>query len=1079
LERRAVSAAPFVAFFLSGASSLVFQTLWARMLQHVFGSTSVAVSTVLTVFMAGLGLGAWISGRFADRIRRPLLFYALAEVAIGLCGLVIPHLVDAEGWLAEVNALLRRELGAGSAGFLMVRFFCVVPILIVPTILMGSTLPLLTRHFVVAEDRAAAMSSRAGTLYAVNTFGAVAGTLLAGFVLLPTVGLRWTNLAAVGMNFFLAALVIASLPWLRRELPGRSIAPAADPVAVPDAWTRRLALAGFAASGAAALCYEVVWTRALAMTIGSSVYSFALILMTFLAGIAGGSATASALLERVRTPLGGLAVAAALLALLAHAPLIPSWGLGGWLSAWGATLLCLGLVGVFARRANAPRAEGTWGGAALLAVPVLAGAIHLATAQDDLSRIAFSVTSAVSSFLLLHLMLRRRPLVLLALCQVYIGAATFLSYAWQDEIPATFARLVASLTDLPDHVGTLQFLMFLTAALCTLPATLGMGAMFPLTLRACGRGGASVGRDVAAVYTVNTAGAIAGAWLPGFLLLPSIGMEGALHLGIALNVLVGLTLLWRSGAPLRSRAVLTAAIAGLAAAGWLATLGPGARLRWDLSQMTLGVFRVWRAPEIAGAPPEEGPDIVYYKDGLSTTVSVERFGPLLSMKNNAKVEASNSGDMPQQILVAAYPLLWHGRGPADLDVAIIGLGSGVTAGAALRFPVRSVEVVELESAVVEASRFFQEVNHLSYGLSEFPYIQTPRLTIVHDDGRNALASTDRQYDVIVSEPSNPWITGVSDLFTTDYYRIAKRRLRDGGIFCQWIQLYELSPENIKVLLRTFALHFRYLLVLAPWRLSSDTIVLGSDSPLPLDFARLERAFGVPAVAKELKRAGVTSPYDPLALVLFADRAEVLRFAEVELRRRNGRWEAVPDGDNAGPCPAPDCRRESVPVNTDDNGLIEFAAPRDLIGYERFAGYLERLYASDWPYGRTPGRVVGIGEGATAARHLAELGLALYARGRRDEAVLQLERAHRSGRARELAIAVETISRLAQARAPQAHPVDLAVMEALVVTDPSVARDHPEVLEALARAHDANGDPLEAVRMMRRSVEARSVAAGRR
>jgi spermidine synthase len=264
-------------------------------------------------------------------------------------------------------------------------------------------------------------------------------------------------------------------------------------------------------------------------------------------------------------------------------------------------------------------------------------------------------------------------------------------------------------------------------------------------------------------------------------------------------------------------------------------------LRWNPTQMTLGVFRVSLAEGMLDPESWGQPELVYYEDGLSTTVTVERWGRHYALKNNGKVDASNGDDMPTQITVAAYPLLMHPAGPTDLDVAVVGFGSGVTVGTALSFPVDSVDVIELERAIPEAARWFADVNLLDYSLDHFPFVEMDRLEIINDDGRNYLAATDRMYDVIISEPSNPWITGVSDLFTVDHFEIASRRLREGGIYCQWVQLYEMSPENIKVIFRTFAEVFPHVIVLAADDRSSDTVVIGSFSPLSMDLARFGAA----------------------------------------------------------------------------------------------------------------------------------------------------------------------------------------------------------------------------------------------
>ena len=217
--------APYAAFFLSGASSLIFQTIWTRMLHHVFGVTSVAISTVLAVFMAGLGIGNWVAGKYANRIKHPIFAYAFAELGVALWSLVIPFLVASDGWLATVNATLRQSFGAESGVFMIARFLCVVPILLIPTTLMGASTPLLVRHFVSTSDDSATASGKVGFLYALNTFGAATGPILSAFILMPHVGLSVTNIVACSMNFSLALLIFALRKHLgkRREDLGLAI----------------------------------------------------------------------------------------------------------------------------------------------------------------------------------------------------------------------------------------------------------------------------------------------------------------------------------------------------------------------------------------------------------------------------------------------------------------------------------------------------------------------------------------------------------------------------------------------------------------------------------------------------------------------------------------------------------------------------------------------------------------------------------------------------------------------------------------------------------------------------------------
>jgi spermidine synthase len=1020
-------ALPYIAFFLSGASSLIFQALWTRMLHHTFGATSVAMSTVLTAFMSGLGLGAYWFGKRVARFGRPLVVYAVAELGVAACALVIPPLVRSDGFFALVNAALRQQLGEGSFAFMLARFFCVLPILLVPTTLMGGTLPLLAAHFVrpaqplpadIREPAASGAPERAsvrvGALYALNTLGAVAGTVLSSFVLMPAIGVRATNYVAVAINVVLALAILA----LTRGASPRML-PAAARAVLPLTTGQRLAALSFALSGLCSMAYEVVWSRALAMAIGSSLQSFALILVTFLVGIAGGSGTASHLLGHTRSRgLILLSVSSWLLSLLALAPAIV---LSSATLAYGVLALLALCLTVFARTAL-ERAESLASadeelaaeaarsldraGLRVLLVPcaialfeltrfmVKRSAMAEVALHGYLPYITAGTVFCAALGLALQAALRRSPWLLAGGVQLSIALATLASYAFQDEIPYSFARLVTALSDLPSHVGTVRFFMLLAAGLCTLPAALGMGAMFPITLELWTTSRTKreaahddVGQDVGRVYAANTLGSIVGAWLPGFVLLPLWGLERTLVLGMAVNACVALALLLfgraddGSGRGMR-RGLIAGSVALLVALALHGSL-PRSPLSWNLSHMTLGAFRVSLAREVLNPEAWGQPDLVYYRDGISTTVSVERWGRHLSLKNNGKVDASNGDDMPTQIMVSAYPLLLHPRGPRELDVAIVGFGSGVTVGAALEFPVRHVDSMELEDAVVDAAlRFFSDVSHLHKQSDRFPYLALPRLTLYKDDGRNYLAATAKRYDVIVSEPSNPWITGVSDLFTVDHFQVTKQKLKPGGVYCQWVQLYELSPENIKTVYRTFASQFRYVLAFSAEELSSDTILVGSDQPLPLDVAHTARALADPRIARELERAYIHSPYDVWSRLLFASREELLAFTQTEWRADNtGTLREVMRATGRERCRAPGCRRTPVELNTDDNMLIELRAPSDLIGFSRYAGYLELFYGASWPYGDLASRLAHVDDDAKRRA----MALSLLAHGRAERA----------------------------------------------------------------------------------------------
>src|SRR5438552_9905946 len=270
-------------FFLSGATGLVYELLWVRVLYQTFGSTIQSVTTVVAAYMGGLGLGAWRLGRWADRHARPAALYGGLEIAIGVFGLVAPLVLSLahRGYVAAAGAW--QLSGAASVAL---RFGLAALVLLVPTTLMGGTLPVLTRAFMGA-DRAALQPSL-GRLYGLNTLGAVLGTALAGFFLIEYVGIR--------ASLWGTALVNLSIGVVALRLPDpRGEAPPADPgrqLGEHDTapLLRRIALVLLALTAFASLLDEIAWTRGPVMIVGGSTYAFTLVLLVFLLGIGAGSA---------------------------------------------------------------------------------------------------------------------------------------------------------------------------------------------------------------------------------------------------------------------------------------------------------------------------------------------------------------------------------------------------------------------------------------------------------------------------------------------------------------------------------------------------------------------------------------------------------------------------------------------------------------------------------------------------------------------------------------------------------------------------------------------------------------------
>jgi spermidine synthase len=386
-------------------------------------------------------------------------------------------------------------------------------------------------------------------------------------------------------------------------------------------------------------------------------------------------------------------------------------------------------------------------------------------------------------------------------------------------------------------------------ALCLLvmfPATFCAGMTLPLITRTL-LANQSGERAIGAVYAWNTLGSIVGVVFGGLVLLPLIGLKSMLLVGAALDMGIGLLLLSRSSQKSRRSHRLVLAT-GLAAVAMLAIVGAGVRL--DQNILTSGVYRMGM---LLNANPRQ---VQFYRDGRTATVSVARFksSGIISLATNGKVEASLSpswyrpcdsvrtltplvSDAATQTLVPLVPLAYV---PRARNAAIIGQGSGMSSHLLLSSPsLKELVTVEIEPQMIAGSRQFYPANRRVF--------DDPRSKIVIDDAKSYFASEQRRFDLIISEPSNPWVSGVSGLFTNEFYSRVKGYLSDDGVFGQWLQVYELDDQLVLSVLAGIHQNFRsYEIYLAP---TSDLLVVASNRatlPEP-DWS----VFGSPALRKDL------------------------------------------------------------------------------------------------------------------------------------------------------------------------------------------------------------------------------------
>ncbi|HLB02536.1 MAG TPA: fused MFS/spermidine synthase [Nitrospiria bacterium] len=798
-------------FFLSGASGLIYEVIWLRMLVLVFGSTTLAVSTVLAAFMGGLALGSLWFGRIIDRWRRPLYTYGILEGCIGLYGLLVPLLFPL---LVPLYQITWDLFNPSIYVFNLIRFVLVMAVLLIPTTLMGATLPVLASSYAGRKEPS---ERRIGLLYAFNTSGAVLGTFATGFILLPSLGVQKTTLIAATLNLLLGLTVV----WIsqrKSHLIGPSMMktdrdhsyedlgqpePSFAAMAFKNPPEERssggiaigLTLAALAISGYTALVYEVAWTRVLSLVLGSSVYAFSTMLTTFLLGLALGSLLFTQILNRIKWPIGTFAVV-----------------------------------------------------------------------------------------------------------QIGIALACYATTALLQKLPYFFLQAMAwGLPSFQDHPDWLiMALWFAAALLIMIIPTLLFGGTFPLVVKIYHLYSHKMGRTAGDVYSINTLGAISGAFLGGFILIPSLGLQSTLLMTILVNLAIGLLLIL--AAPFRRTKLQR--IIGLS----ILVLGAGVfwiKIPWNPTMMTfnLGIEyprylevikdlqgKGWSAFNQKMA---KGLEVIFYEEGSTATVSVVRDSVGHHyLKNDGRPEGGEPY-LRTHVLLGHLPLLLSAsgggsRGGQDKDsVLIIGLGTGVTLGSAQQHPLKRLEVVELEPAVIRASDYFRNIS---------PHrMDDPRLKVTVNDGRNHLLASRDTYNNIISQPSFPWLTGVSNLFTQDFFRLGAQRLRKGGIFCQWISVYGMTQEGFKSVLKAFHTAFPYVMVFDP--APPDMIFIGSDTPIQIDLDALEEKLKIQPIKADLERIGIQNSYDLLATFSLGSN-------EI------------------------DTYLAGAVTNTDDNAWVEVSGPRD-------------------------------------------------------------------------------------------------------------------------------------------------------
>jgi spermidine synthase len=412
-----------------------------------------------------------------------------------------------------------------------------------------------------------------------------------------------------------------------------------------------------------------------------------------------------------------------------------------------------------------------------------------------------------------------------------------------ERIPLAMAALASAPDATLSRIAIQQALL---VAPILLPMSLAFGAAFPFAVALAARRTEQVAGDVARVYVANTVGAIAGALAGSFLFVPGLGLQRSIAFGAVLLASTGAIVALALPRGIRTGAgVAAGALVVVGAALWLPS--------WNLGLMSSGAYKY--AADAGGgdliASLEAG-ELLYYGEGASGTVSVRRVAGTTSLAIDGKVDASDGADMLTQKLLAHLPLMLH---PSPREVAVIGLGSGVTVGAALRHPLTRVDALEISPQVVAASSHFRDENHEA--------LADPRTRLIVADGRTHLMLSEQTYDVIISEPSNPWMAGIAALFTQEFFAAARARLRPGGVLCQWAHTYDITDDDLRSIVATFASVFPDG---SMWLVGGgDLLLIGADAPVADLLPNLDAAWARPGVAADLATVGVRHVFSLLSL----------------------------------------------------------------------------------------------------------------------------------------------------------------------------------------------------------------------
>lgn len=759
----------------SGVAALIYQVTWFKHLSYFLGNSTYTQSLVLATYMGGLAIGAWWWGRKADKSAKSLRVFAFLEIGIAIyCFFYYPIFEVLKSCF--IDYVSTNDLPSDGGFTLFVKLIISAAGILIPTILMGGTLPVLVKYF---SARINQVGKNVAIFYFINSLGAVIGTLIAGFYLLQFFGLRNTTYIGAGMDLAIGVVCL---------LLSYKIDSTSDAKNEKKEWKERftlkkiqfkivLLIAGI--SGLSAMIYEIVWLRLLIPILSSSTYSFSVILAVFISGITIGSYIVYRIIDRIKNPYR-----------------------------------------------------------------------------------------------------------FLGYCQMGIVITILLSMPFYERLPYYIWSAIGDPATSSASYSFYIFIQFFFVFLLIITPTIFMGMTLPIASRLCVTEVKNTGKVIGKVFAINTLGTVIGSLAAGLFLIPLIGIKNTLQFAVLLNLVLALIVLLTKKLVSRKIKIAILSVLGISI---LVYFGNTRQDSWAYSIMLSDVPRKINRIK----PPDSYADfyrlaedhdkIHYYQEGINGTIVVAQKNKETYLFTNGKGDANSISDLSSQISLGLTPIILH---PSPDSVFVIGYGAGTTIGhVMLHSRVKYGEVAEISGEVIDASKYFNDINGEP--------LRNKNLRVIRDDGLSALLVSPRKYDVIISQPSNPWSAGMGSLFTQEFFQTCKDKLHKGGYVAQWFNLYEMDDKSLKLILRTALSEFKHVTL---WHISnSDILILCSENEFNGDLKQIEKNYL--SSEKYLKKIDIHAFPAFLSQQLTSDRERIVNYAG------NG------------------------PLNTEDLPLLEHWAPR--------------------------------------------------------------------------------------------------------------------------------------------------------